>query len=334
VIAPLASNDSLPLASDDSPPYHPVIANKKDNTENSKREDEKEDTHSRGSCVNALTNTSPETIRKEKNKNGSIMGLARQDHKLHSSSSNSDTGSSSINKCQSSVNGSASTVTKAIVAPAPLIGPDTSFKLFQLVPGLFTNDAKQEYENGKKLEAFETERKAKQEKENKDRINKAADNWSANCVISPLEKKEKIRDLPPAEKVEVLKAAIEVLNYNGDFNYTKGYSYRYHFNVTKKSLDKAQEFFKDNPNLPVSEVLNLLMSCCFVNHDFEEPAVGEYCEHFFTWKGGASLDFFWNNLANINTYCVANFFGFDAPVVYPNPKPKRTPEPSECPYTA
>jgi hypothetical protein len=187
-------------------------------------------------------------------------------------------------------------------------------------------DPAEEYRQYKIDQAEKEEQQRRFKQEQRERRDRAATIGAENLVASPLKEKESIANLPPDEKVQVLKAGIETMNQNGDFDYASGRSYHYRIVVSRKSLETARDFFTDNPSVPVWNVLNMLEMCCFVHHHNDEPERGEYCKHFYAWKAGASLDFFWNNLANVHTYCRDNWIGFDYSMIYPDVKRRKESE--------
>jgi len=330
MIAPLPSDDTLPLSSNGSPPCHPMVAYKEDKKEDPEKKEKKKDTHSRGVCVSECSDSLPDSDKVDQ-----AEVEVRDDPAGHPLPSSFLIPKSAIKRPVVSgdsfpVNCSASTGPSAALVSAMDSKTrgrvDFEAKLSQVLPGLLHSDPEKEYQNRKQAEAMAEEIRKKAEKEQQERANKAYENWKANLIESPSKAKEKKTDLPPSEKVQVLKEAIEVLNVNGDLDEITGFPYRNHITVTKKSLDTALDFFTSNSDISVSEVLSALQHCCFINHHYGKPEKGAFCQHFFAWKAGESLDFFWNNLANVNTYCLESCYGFDGPIIYPASNRRRNGE--------
>ena len=293
MIAPLSSDDSPPLSSNDSPPYHPVTPNKEDNKEELKKEEEKEDTHSRGvgECFQLF---SDET---KQDNSGKEVRETQVTHRTVQSSNglSADIQAAIVSGFPFAVNCSASTVTRGPLLPAtPLPNPtkdEIGAKMSQAIVPL-VQDPAEEYRQYKIDQAQKEEQKRRFKQEQQERADRAETIWVANIIASPLKEKESISNLAPDEKVQVLKAGIETMNQNGDFDYASGRSYHHQVIVTRKSLETARQFFTDNPNSSRLRYSQHVGECGFVHHHNEEPKNGEYCKHFYAWKAGGLIGLF------------------------------------------
>jgi len=182
-----------------------------------------------------------------------------------------------------------------------------SYKSSMVIAGVveekirYYTDHAYRFKVNKEREEQESERKLKAKEAEQEMASKLLEAWEAKCITSLLEDQEDKADISAEQKVKVLRLAIPVFNNNGGVNWGTGASWPYRVSASKKSFEHALEFFKLNPTVTVQDILGLLGNCADINKHYDKPERGTYHEKFYCWKGGDSLEFFFRNLANIQS---------------------------------
>ena len=315
----------------------PLTPNNKDY-----KKEEKKDTHTRGGeCVHDLNSSDANAVKLGFSKTKAVLEEARL---YFTGKGNAVTvanlcqPANSVQRSASTVNTSiappaASTQRSAFVAPAIVTSAVVNPELKETIPddqisGEWRSDvalsklSKRQLDIWKDLRLKREADKKRQELEQQEQDRQLASmrekEYQEQCAYTPRfdelgEKRWENGGLTPSERAEYFCEYLKTINGNGYFDKQTNRRRTFRLTTTEESLKTAYNFFELNPTLEPDLLIRTLKKCCIVNVTESKPEQGDFCEHFYQWKAGANLTFFWKHFSNVCD---------DLPAVPPNAQPE------------
>ena len=185
---------------------------------------------------------------------------------------------------------------------------NVSFNPFLTLPAKFktnqTHDERKAWlEDYRNREMMEERCKLEAKKRQQDFIRKQYEKYELRqkTYRNPYTEKEAVKDLLPEEKVRVLKGALRSMQKTGVMDGDMEYHHEVGLICPRQGYELAQQFFKMNPEVTVSDITGMIEMCCQVAIRFpEDRNQGAYDPYFYE-RRASNLTFFFKHLNIINT---------------------------------